>query len=258
MTLSVIIPCYNCGVFLRDAIESVLLQDFPGKEVIVVDDGSTDGSADFINDFASVKLIRQSNAGVSAARNAGLKVALGSLVAFLDADDRLLEGALTALSEAFSRDRKLVMAFGGNRIVDAHGTKLYTNFQPPSQFDFWDVILGVAPGPSQCMFRRSAIEQIGGFDTNLKLMEDWALYLELAKLGTISSIGRVVSDYRRHTNQASRAPSKMLKNVLSILKSQEDEYPLLNKDHALRFRLAREHWKVHFGKGYRARRPETC
>ena len=101
MTISVLIPAWNSAGTLAGCLQSVA---GAGAEVIVVDDGSTDGTATVLEDFPDVILIRQSNRGVSAARNAALMQAQGEYVVFLDADDRLMEGALGRLSGALASE----------------------------------------------------------------------------------------------------------------------------------------------------------
>ncbi|MCB0791851.1 MAG: glycosyltransferase family 2 protein, partial [Flavobacteriales bacterium] len=93
--VSVVVPCHNAAPWIEATLTSVLAQDWPGLEVIVVDDGSVDDSADRVaRRFPQVRLLRQANAGVAAARNAGLKAASGDWVAFVDADDHWLPGKL--------------------------------------------------------------------------------------------------------------------------------------------------------------------
>lgn len=94
MLVSVIIPCYNQAHFMGDAIESVLAQTWPQREIIVVDDGSRDDPAAVVARYAGVRLLRQSNQGVSAARNHSLRESRGEFLVFLDADDRLTPQAL--------------------------------------------------------------------------------------------------------------------------------------------------------------------
>jgi len=92
--VSAIIPCYNQAHFLHEAIESVLAQSYPNFEIILVNDGSTDSTADVVRRYSPVRYVYQENAGLSSARNTGLKKSRGEYVVFLDADDRLLPEAL--------------------------------------------------------------------------------------------------------------------------------------------------------------------
>ncbi len=101
MSISVVIPTFNCGRYLRETITSTLGQTAPPFDIIVVDDGSTDDTAQIVAEFgASVKYVHQENAGVSPARNRGLEMASGDWVMFLDADDRLEPDALAVLGAA--------------------------------------------------------------------------------------------------------------------------------------------------------------
>jgi len=111
--VSTVIPVYNCESHLAEAIESVLAQTYGPTEVIVVDDGSTDGSARVAKGFApAVRYCSQPNAGAAAARNRGVALATGSFFAFLDADDLWMEDKLALQMEAFGRDPQLDLAFG--------------------------------------------------------------------------------------------------------------------------------------------------
>src|SRR5690242_3384038 len=95
--VSIVIPAYNCGDFIRDALDSVVGQDYPAVEVLVVDDGSTDDTCGIVTSYGStVTLVRQSNAGAAVARNEGMRRARGEYVALLDADDVWLPGKLKA------------------------------------------------------------------------------------------------------------------------------------------------------------------
>ena len=110
--ISAMIGAYNAAPYLGEAIESVLAQDYEPIELIIVDDGSTDGTADVARSFARVKLIQQENGGNGAARNRAVENATGELYAFLDADDRFTPGKLSlqkAALDADPGDRKSVV-----------------------------------------------------------------------------------------------------------------------------------------------------
>ena len=110
--LSVVIPCFNAARYISSAIDSVLEQQWPELEIVVVDDGSTDGSADLVAArYPQVRLIRQANAGVAEARNRGIREASGRWIAFLDADDLWLPGKLLAQSALLRADPSARMVY---------------------------------------------------------------------------------------------------------------------------------------------------
>ncbi len=118
---SIIIPVYNVEAYLRDCLDSVLNQTFADWEAICVNDGSTDGSADILNEYAAresrMKVIAQPNGGLSAARNAGIKAAEGEYVLFLDSDDWLEENALEVMSA--NLDGEDMLCFSGRRFFES-------------------------------------------------------------------------------------------------------------------------------------------
>ncbi len=116
-TVSVIIPVYNSKLFLRECVESVLQQDYKDVEIIIVDDGSTDGSLEIATKLAQehsdrIKLLSLENGGVSAARNAGLEAASGKYVFFIDSDDKLVAGSISRLLSALESDDECDIAVG--------------------------------------------------------------------------------------------------------------------------------------------------
>lgn len=121
MKFSVIIPVYNVEAYLRDCLDSVLKQTFADWEAVCVNDGSTDGSADILNEYAAresrLKVITQPNGGLSVARNTGIKAAEGEYVLFLDSDDWLEENALEVLSA--NLDGEDMLCFSGRRFFES-------------------------------------------------------------------------------------------------------------------------------------------
>lgn len=126
-SISIIIPVFNAGGFLPLCLESILLQEFTDYEILLVDDGSTDGSAEVCDRFAGldprVHVIHKENEGVSKARNKGLALARGEWISFVDADDVLLDNGLSILSGDVSE--KVDMVWGGYEVFDEHKKKIY-------------------------------------------------------------------------------------------------------------------------------------
>lgn len=157
-TVSVVIPAYNAATFLGEAIESVFAQDGPAREVIVVDDGSTDATGAVAASFAEVRVITQANGGIAAARNTGLREASAPFVAFLDADDIWPAGRLAALHAALTGG---VDAVFGQAVQFGEGRE------------------ETAPQPAllagTMLIRREAVARIGDFDEAVKMGEfvDW-------------------------------------------------------------------------------------
>ena len=157
-TVSVVIPAYNAATFLGEAIESVFAQDGPARDVIVVDDGSTDATGAVAASFAEVRVITQANGGIAAARNTGLREASAPFVAFLDADDIWPAGRLAALHAALTGG---VDAVFGQAVQFGEGRE------------------ETAPQPAllagTMLIRREAVARIGDFDEAVKMGEfvDW-------------------------------------------------------------------------------------
>src|SRR5690606_15764736 len=120
--VSIVIPCYNHARFLGEAIESALGQTYPRVEVVVVDDGSTDDTAAVVVRYPAVRYVRQANAGLAAARNAGLRASTGELLVFLDADDRLTPGALEEGLRCLRARPECAFVYGAYRWIEADGT----------------------------------------------------------------------------------------------------------------------------------------
>lgn len=185
--VSVVIPAFNAEPYLAEAIQSVLDQGVPGTEVLVVDDGSTDGTAAVAASFGSrITLIRQANTGIGAARNAGMERSTGELLAFLDADDVWPAGSL--------RGRMSVLGVAGQ--VDGV-------FGAVQEFHHGGADLPVQAGAvaGSLLVRRRSFETVGRFDDTLKVGEfiDWMARAQDAGL-RFTSIPEVVLRRRLHTS----------------------------------------------------------
>jgi glycosyltransferase involved in cell wall biosynthesis len=220
--VSIVIPCFNHAQFLAEAVESALAQTHPRVEVLVVDDGSTDNTAAIVARYEGVRCIRRPNGGAPSARNAGLAASAGELVAFLDSDDRLLPEAIAIGVEALAGRSESAAAVGAPRDIDAGGKPLNVPQQPLIHTDHYLALLKscfILSG-SSVLFRRSALERVGGFDERLALGDDYDLYLRLARRYPIHCHGRVVTEYRRHAASLTRNPAATLRGELGALRRQ--------------------------------------
>lgn len=222
-TVSVIIPCYNHAAFLEDAIRSVCLQRWPSIELIVVDDGSSDDSAAVAREFPEVSLIRQTNQGLSAARNVGLHASSGDIVIFLDADDVLLPNAAAAAVEALYANGDAMMAFGRLELMDVAGRPL-RNPLPRVRANFYEEFLrrNYVRTPAMAAFRRATFDLIGAFDPTCSPSADYDLYLRIARRFPIAVHETLVARYRQHAGSMSRNARMMLPATLCVLKRQRE------------------------------------
>ena len=172
LLVSVIIPAYNCEAYLTEAIESVLAQTYPPAEVIVVDDGSTDRTADVAKGFGSqVRYHYQPHEGIGAGRNRGAEMASGELLASLDADDRWVMEKLAWQVEELQANPDLDMVFGHTRQL-RHGAEWDRGIMEPS-YDGPELMAGMVTGTM--LVRTASFFRVGPFRTDLKVGEfiDW-------------------------------------------------------------------------------------
>ena len=186
-TVTVIMPAYNREDYIREALDSVLLQTRPADQVIVVDDGSTDRTAEIAETYPGVTVLRQANGGAAAARNHALAAATSEWVAFLDSDDAWREDKLAlqmaALAVTPGYDACTCNAIALRRPGDPEDFGPPPLRLPPSD--------EIAPGlrgrlrvpPGTVVVRCDLLRQVGGFDTDAKLCEDWDLWLKLVAAG---------------------------------------------------------------------------
>jgi len=216
--VSVIIPTYNTGSFIRETLDSVVALAGVTTEVIVIDDGSVDSTPDIAKTYPGVIVHRQKNAGDSAARKKGLELATGEFVIFLDHDDVLHpEAAVLHLAELVA-DPELDMVFGSNLLIDSDGKQIGENMQPRRKFSGADVVMHTTPSFSQCMYRRSSLDRIGGFRAEAKASADIDLNLRLLGWRQAGLChGKVVMSYRYHPGQQTRSPSKLFRQHMAVL-----------------------------------------
>jgi glycosyltransferase involved in cell wall biosynthesis len=202
MRVSVVIPAYNAERFLREAIDSAIAQTVAPIEVIVVDDGSTDGTAEVLASCGGVvRSVRQENGGVSSARNHGARLAVGDAIAFLDADDvwhpQKLERQLPHLEDA-----RVGLVHCGVHHVDEAGAILASELDGMSGSVARDLLLlqrnvVVAVG-STALLPREVFELVGGFDEEMSTSADWDLAYRIATRWEIAFVAEPLASYRQH------------------------------------------------------------
>jgi glycosyltransferase involved in cell wall biosynthesis len=224
--VSVVIPAYNTELFLPEAIESVLKQTYTDFEIIIVDDGSTDGTSDKAKSYLHdprVHYIYQDNKGVCAARNTGIRKSQGGLVAFLDADDVWLSEKL----------EKQVLLFDENEVglvycmiehIDDDGNVLpHLSWPHPVGATYKDMLHTnwIVGSGSSVVIRKNAFDKVGFFDEELRGLEDMDMWIRILRHYKSSYVDSVLVKIRRHIKsmQAQKMAGKSIN-----LKKRQDEY----------------------------------
>ena len=219
-SISVIIPAYNCALYIVQAIESVLQQKDCSYEIVVIDDGSTDSTPEVLEPYKDrINYIRQENKGVAAARNHGIHLARADLIAFLDADDYFLPGKLAAQAAVFANRRDLGIVHSGWQRVDADGNKLLNVYPwedvPELNLETWLRWKPVLP--SAMMFRREWLQYVGGFDARFPPAEDTNLVLKLALKGCKTAwLRQITVCYRQHEESAMHKGLPQARSLIAV------------------------------------------
>ena len=218
--VSIVVPAHNAERFLREALESVFALDYEPFEVIVVDDGSTDGTVAVANTFPSLRVIEQENKGPAAARNAGLAVAGGEFVAIHDADDFVPPSKLTTQVTHLLEHPQVGCVLGRQHWID-----------PPASLTR-DPIYGELDGiplPS-AVFRTSVLRELGGYDESYRTHENMDLLFRMRELGyEVAVVPEIVLFRRYHGDNLSFAPMPEKDPRLRSLKAKLDRSRQMEK-----------------------------
>jgi glycosyltransferase involved in cell wall biosynthesis len=226
LLVSVIIPCYNQGTVLAEAIDSALAQTYQHREIIVVDDGSTDQTAAVAASYGAwVRVVRQANRGLPAARNAGIACAHGTIIGLLDADDRWLPHKLE-LEVPWFTDPAVGMVHGGYRKFPSTLPGAGEVRKPLGAKTGFHGILGfnVVGAPVSATFRRATFEHVGRFDETLGGAEDWDLWIRLAAVSPLVSSDVVTAEYRLSSASMSRNYERMYQWLLRVIEKHRSRH----------------------------------
>lgn len=207
MNISVIIPTYNRAHLLARAIESVLTQTFPVQEIIVVDDGSSDNTAEMMaQQFPQCVYIQQTNQGVSAARNRGIEAAAGEWLAFLDSDDEWLESKLEAQHDLLQQHPEIKICHT-EEIWIRNGKRVnqMKKHAKSGGYIFQKCLPLCVISPSSVTIHRSLFDEVGNFDEQLPACEDYDLWLRICSTYPVAFVEQPqIRKYGGHDDQLSQ------------------------------------------------------
>lgn len=203
--VSIVIPSYNAGRYLREAIDSVLAQSYPNIELIVLDDGSTDDTPEILNSYGErLRWESHDNIGQSATLNKGWRLARGGIISYLSADDALMPQAVEFAMAILGEQPQVVMTYCDYLLIDEESRPLQSVETP--EFDYKKMVseIEVPPGPG-VFFRRVVFERIGGWDESLRQIPDFEYWLRLGLCGDFKRIPELLAHYRVHDDSQSYA-----------------------------------------------------
>lgn len=197
--VTIVVPVYNGEDYIEETLNSLLQQDYKNVEIIVVDDGSSDGTATILMKYADrLTVFSQANAGQSAALANGWRAAAGKLIGYLSADDRLAPNAISGCVAALTRAPQAVLAYPDFNIIDE--ASRHISVVRPQDYSrralYADLIC--LPGPG-ALFLKSAYEAAGPWRSDLRQIPDLDFFLRLALQGDFVHVREVLADFRRHS-----------------------------------------------------------
>ncbi|MBA1437820.1 MAG: glycosyltransferase family 2 protein [Epsilonproteobacteria bacterium] len=203
MDISVVIPTYNRYTLTKRAIESVLTQTLQPKEIIVVDDGSSDNTKQLQSDFPQIMYIYQENKGVSSARNLGIKYAKSEWIAFLDSDDTWHKEKLAKQVAFHQQNQEFLMSYTAERWVrDGKVVKIPKKYQKIGRDIFAENIEYCNIAPSSVLLHKKILQKVGSFDENFPACEDFELWLRIMLEFDIGLINeQLITKYAGHGDQ---------------------------------------------------------
>ena len=240
--ISVIVPIYNQVSFIRETVESVLAQDHQNIELVLSDDGSTDGTSEVLREYAAreperVKMVASDeNTGIAGAFNRALDAHRGDYIAWLGGDDVMLPGKLSRQVAALQMHSEAIGCCHDAEVFDSDSGRAYGRFT-----EVYNGRRGVRDGgvellldpgymmlPSTMMVRSSAVGDLR-FDQRIRVSNDWLFDIELFQRGLIIGMDDVLARYRRHQSNVTSQVSDALEDALVVLAVADARYPQLHR-----------------------------
>ena len=256
--VSVIIPAFNAEQFIAEAIQSVLAQTNACHEIIVIDDGSTDKTTEVLKTFdGKIRCLYQQNKGPSAARNAGIQVAQGELICFLDADDLWTPDKLEVQLAFMEANPDVALVFSDHEEFNEEGIvlssylgekrKAFESFPiatGPLENAFAKLVVENFISTPTVMVRKSCLEKAGVFDEEIRSVEDRDLWLRIAALSTIACIPRIFCKRRFHQANISKHKELTVMSRIRVLEKNWRLFPGLVPDRIWRKELAASYFSL--------------
>lgn len=203
--VTIVIPSYNAGTYLREAVDSVLAQSYANVELIVLDDGSTDDTPAILSSYGErFHWESHTNRGQSATLNKGWAMANGEIISYLSADDALVPEAVEVAVALLNQQPEVVMAYGDYLLIDKQGRPLQKVSAPEFNYKKMVAEIEVQPGPG-VFFRKEVFDRIGGWDQTLRQIPDFEYWLRLGLCGDFVRIPKELALYRVHDDSQSFA-----------------------------------------------------
>jgi glycosyltransferase involved in cell wall biosynthesis len=242
--VSVIIPCYNHGRYLPEALTSIWEQKYPAVEIIVIDDGSTDDTREIALRYPTVTYYYQPNQGLAAARNAGIAHSTGQYLVFLDADDWLLPHALCFNAEYLQGNPHLAFVSGGHQKVYTDTGNIIDEQLEVTSNHYYHLLWGNYIGMhAAVMYQRWAFNTVQ-YDSALRSCEDYDVYLCLTRAFPVAHHTQLIAAYRLHDTNMSGNTTVMMSSVLTVLERQQ---PLLRNDcEKQAYASGYANWQAHY------------
>jgi glycosyltransferase involved in cell wall biosynthesis len=201
--VSIVTPTFNQAQFLGETIESILGQDYPNIELIVLDDGSTDNTQEVLSAYQGKLLaVRHDNMGQARTLNKGWAMAQGKYIGYLSSDDILYDGAISKLVSILEDSEAIAVVYPNCHLIDPDSRVIKRNVS--RDFDYDDLVIAqncyIGPG---ALFRKSIIEELGGWQPDLKLAPDREFWMRVGLRGKFKMVDEPLAGYRMHANSIS-------------------------------------------------------